>query len=110
MREDHVRSSKVFPTVVTLDHEAAVVSDELQTERTDRGAGVAEAGGRARHIEQAVREIEVTGFNQLDERLTVSKLVGVRVAEDGVAFALHEAQRRREALADERGQLTNDLV
>src|SRR5439155_9722511 len=49
VRQDDGWSGKVLATVVALDHEAAVVGNELEAERTDRGTGVAAAGRPARH-------------------------------------------------------------
>ena len=78
--------------------------------RADRLAGVAGAGRGSRHIQQAAREVEVAGLDQLNEPLTFPECAGVRVAEDGVPFELHESQRRRQPLADKRGQFTNNLM
>src|SRR5881409_7491 len=105
-----MRSSQILRSIVALDDEASVVRDELESERTDRGAGVAAAGRRPRHIQQAVREVEVTEFNKLDEPLRVPKRRGVHIAENRVPFEFYEAHGRREPLADERGQFTNDLM
>src|SRR6266568_8738196 len=110
MGQDDVRPGEVLSSGIELDHEGPVVSDELEAERTDRGARFAAAGRGARHIKQMVREVEVAGLDQLYEPLTVSKRCTVRVAEDGVAFKLYEPHRRREPLADKRRQLANDLV
>src|SRR3954464_5374476 len=110
MRQDDVRSREVFASVVALDHIAAVMQYELQPKRTDGRAGHAATGRCARHVEQAVGEFEVAGLDQLDEPLTFPKRLGVRIAEDGVAFELYEPHGRREPLADERGQFVNYLV
>src|SRR6266542_4035457 len=110
MRQDDVRSREVLAPLVSLDDKAAVVSNKLEAERADRGARLAAAGRRARHIKQTVREVEVAGFYKLDEPLTVSKRCTVRVAEDRVAFELDEPHGRSEPLADQRGQFTNDLM
>src|SRR5215213_9009064 len=99
MRQDDVRACEVFASVVALDHIAAVMRYELQPKRTDGSAGHAAAGRCARHVEQAVGEFEVAGLDQLDEPLTFPKRFAVRIAEDSVAFELHEPHGRREALA-----------
>ena len=85
-------------------------SDRDGPERTDRGARVAAACRRARHIKQTVREVEVAGLDQLDEPLTVPERRGVGVTEDCIAFELDKPHRWSEPLADECGQFTNDLV
>src|SRR5689334_10326297 len=110
MCQDDVRSREVFASVLALDHVTAVMRYELQAKRTNGSAGHTAAGRCARHVEQAVGEFEVAGLDQLDEPLTFAKRLGVRVAEDSVAFELHKPHGRREPLADERGQFVNDLL
>ena len=100
MRQDDGRSREVLASLVSLDDKATVVSEELEAERTDRGARFAAACRRARHIKQTVREVEVAGLDQLYEPLAVAKRLRVRITEHGVPFALHEPHRRREPLTD----------
>src|SRR3989442_14575481 len=99
MGQDDVRPGEVLSSGIELDHEAPVVSDELEAERTDRGARFAAAGRGARHIKQMVREVEVAGLDQLYEPLTVSKRFTLRVAEHGVSLNVYEPQRRPVQLA-----------
>jgi hypothetical protein len=108
--EDDVRSSEILPVALGIDHIGAVVGDELQVERADRRARGAAARCPALHVQQAVGEVEIAALDQLDKPLTILERCLVRVAEDSVAFELHEAHRRREPLADERGQLMDDGV
>src|SRR4051812_30827459 len=110
MRQDDVGACEVFTPVVALDHITAVMGYELQPKRTDGSASHAAARRGTRHVEQAVGEIEVASLDQLDEPLTFPKRLGIRVAEDSIAFELHKPHGRREPFADERGQLMNDLV
>ena len=86
--EDDVRSSEILPIVFGLDYVGAVVGHELQIERADRRARGAAARRLALHVQQAVGEVEVAGFNQLDKPLTILERCLVRMAEDGVALEL----------------------
>jgi hypothetical protein len=108
--EDDVRASEILPVAVGIDHIGAVVGDELQIERADRLTRGTAARRLPLHVQQAVGEIEVAAFDQLDKSLTILESGLVRVAEDRVAFTLHEARRRREPRADEPGQLMDDRV
>src|SRR3972149_3430778 len=110
MDQDDVRSGEIFAAGVALDHKAAVVRNELEAERTDRRARVAAAGRRPCHIQQAVGEVEVAGFDELGEQLTVPERRGGGIAENRVAFALHELHGGREPLAGGRGQVMNEGV
>jgi hypothetical protein len=108
--EDDVRPRKILAAVFALDHEPPVVRHELQIERGDRRARVAAAGRSSLHVQQPVGEIEVARLDQLDEPLAVGKRLALGVAEHGIALQLHEAHRRREPLADQLGQLTDDRL
>ena len=110
MGEDDVRPGEVLAVALGVDHVGAEVSDELRVERADRRARGAPAGRRALHVQQTVGEVEIAALDQLDQALTIGERRLVGVAEDGIAFELHEAHRRREPRADEPGQLVDDRV
>src|SRR6201997_4117497 len=100
MRQDDVRAWEVFTSVVALDHIAAVMRYEFQSKRTDGSASHTAARRCTRHVEQAVGEFEVASLDQLAEPLTFPECVGIRVAEDSIAFELHKPHGRREPFAD----------
>src|SRR3954468_24159603 len=101
MNQDDVGSGEVLPVVFALDDVAPEVADELQPERADRRARIARTRGRPHHVNEAIGEVEIAGLDELDEALTVPEGRMVRVAEDGIAFDLHEPHRRREPLTNE---------